>query len=462
MAGAEVVLDLPGRLRRSSGRLTLCGLSAASLGLGEVWTLGRLSNLAVLLLLLAASLAALAARRGRWRQDRRWWAVLALLCGLGNLPYIHHFPQDPVLQVLCTLLLTAAAAGAAWLPRGRRAALLIGVAALALLALMAVTWTWGSSSADVFGALSGASRALLQGHDPYTPLFRYYVEANPDHVLAPFDYGPILPLLAIPGEVLGDVRVMSVVCVAVIVAGVWCMARRSAPRDTHRVAALALAVPLWAGMVDQSWVDTYMMAGIIGWLALRRRHRRWAILLLTVALLVKPTALIVLVPAFLWSRRARLEIGVAVVLGIVYAIPFVLATGAGSFARDVIGYALSLPPRTDSLSLAALLYDRAHVLLSGWVPVLLLLAGAALVAWRGRPATDADLAVQAALLNVVAFVAAKQAFFNYYFVSEVMLLAAMASAAPALPEGDVALPLSGLRHRLAARSRPSASPAAAG
>ena len=56
------------------------------------------------------------------------------------------------------------------------------------------------------------------------------------------------------------------------------------------------------------------------------------------------------------------------------------------------------------------------------------MVAAALIAWRGRPRTEGDLALQAAILNIVAFMLAKQAFFNYYFASEVMLLAAMAGA----------------------------------
>ena len=40
----------------------------------------------------------------------------------------------------------------------------------------------------------------------------------------------------------------------------------------------------------------------------------------------------------------------------------------------------------------------------------------------------------------MAFILAKQAFFNYYFASEVLLLAAMAGAGVALPEADVARP----------------------
>ena len=104
-------------------------------------------------------------------------------------------------------------------------------------------------------------------------------------------------------------------------------------------------------------------------------------------------------------------------------------------------------------------------------PFLPLAVAAALIAWRGRPQTEGDLALQAAILNVVAFILAKQMFFNYYFASEVMLLAAMAGAGVALPEADVTRPAVVtalardarrlLGNRRAPRRTPTATPTAA-
>ena len=429
------------RITASAGRLTLCGLAVASMGLGVLWTFGQLSHLALLLVLVSTLLAIAALRGGRSGQGRGWWVALTAVCGLTNLLYAHHFHLNPELQIAFALLLTAAAAGAAWLPEGRRSAALLGLAGLSLLGLTASDWPWGTAGVDVFTALQGAAQSVLHLQNPYGPVYRYYVESNSGYVFGHFAYGPSVPILAALGRLVGDVRVMSVVCVAAIVAGLWRIARLGDQRSqAHRVAALALASPLWVGMIHESWVDVYMMAGIIGWLALRRDHRGWSMLVLAIGLMVKPTSLVLMVPAFLWSRRGRVEIAVAVAGSVVVIVPFALITGVGTFVYSVFGYQLALPFRTDSLSLAAEIYRLTRVQLPTAFPFLPLAITAALIAWRGRPRSEGDLALQAAILNVVAFLLAKQMFFNYYFASEVLLLAAMAGAGVTLPEGDVNLP----------------------
>jgi hypothetical protein len=447
------------RVGASAGRLTLCGLAVASMGLGVLWTFGQLSHLALLLVLVASVLAIAAVRGGRWRQGRGWWVAITAVCGLTDLLYAHHFHLNPELQVGFALLLTAAAAGAAWSPPGRRAAVLLGMAFLSLIGLTASDWPWGTAAVDVFTALQGAAQSVLQGHNPYGPLYRYYVESSTGYVYGHFAYGPSVPILAALGRLIGDVRVMSVVCVAAIVAGLWRIARQGeASSDAHRVAALALASPLLVGMIHEAWVDVYMMAGIVGWLALRRDHRGWSMVALAVGLMVKPTSLVLMVPAFLWSRRGRVEIALAVAASVVVIVPFALITGVGTFVYSVFGYQLALPFRSDSLSLAAELFRLTHAQLPTAFPFLPLAVAAALIAWRGRPQTEGDLALQAAILNVVAFILAKQMFFNYYFASEVLLLAAMAGAGVTLPAGDVARPavaeLLGAGRRLRASPTP--------
>jgi hypothetical protein len=459
------------RIWASAGRLTLCGLAVGSMGLGVMWSFGILSHLGLLLVLISSGLAMLALRGGRWRQGRGWWMVITIGCGLTNLLYTRHFHHLPDLQVLFALLLTALTAAAAWLPRGRLSRVLLGLAGVSLVGLTAAGMFWGSADIDVFTALQGAAEALIHGHNPYGPVFRYFVEVKPNlfRTVAPnfvwghFPYGPIVPLLAVPGRLLGDVRVMSMVCVLATVAGLWRLAEQGdATSDAHRVVALALASPLWVGMVHQGWVDVYMMVGIVWWLALRRDHRGWATVALTAGVMVKFTSLVLLLPAFLWSRRGRREIVLAVLCSLVVMVPFALITGVGTFVYSLVGYQLNLPFRTDSLSLAALLYHLTRIKLPTVLPFLPLAVGAAWITWRGRPRCEGDLALQAALLNVAAFILAKQAFFNYYFVTEVLLLAAMAGAGLALPEDDLALPdVAGMLGRVGIRMPPRRTPAAA-
>jgi len=458
------------RIWASTGRLTLCGLAVGAMGLGVLWSFGNFSHLGLLLVLVATGLALLALGGDHWRQGRGWWVLITLGCGITNVLYIRHIHHLPDLQVLCALLLTVLTGAAAWLPRGRLSRVLLALAGISLVALTAVGITWGSADIDVFTALQGAAKALIQGHNPYGPVFRYFVEVKPGlfRTVAPnfvwghFPYGPIVPILAVPGRLLGDVRVMSMVCVLATVTGLWRLAEQGdATSDAHRLVALALAAPLWVGMVHQDWVDVYMMVGIVWWLALRRDHRGWATVALTAGVMVKFTSLVLLLPAFLWSKRGRREIVLAVLLSLVLMVPFAVITGVGTFVYSLVGYQLDLPFRTDSLSLAALLYHMTRIKLPTVFPFLPLAVGAAWVAWRGRPRSEGDLALQAGLMNVAAFILAKQAFFNYYFISEVLLLAAMAGAGLALTEDDIALPdVAGALRWAGIRIPPRRTPAA--
>jgi len=455
------------RVVAGAGRSTLAGLAVASLGLGVMWGFGHLSRPGLLAILVSALLALLALGRGRWRQGRGWWVVLVAICGLTNVLSTRHFLSNQGLQVGFALLLTVTAAGAVWLPSGRRAAALLGLAFLSVVGVAASAWSWGSMNIDVGTALSGAAEALIHGHNPYGPVFKYFVEAPPGYVWGHFAYGPSVPLLAVPGRLLGDIRMMSVACMAATVAGIWWLARQGEhAADAHRVAALAIASPLWVGMILNTWVDVYMMVGIVWWLALRRDHRGWSIALLSIGLMVKFTSLLLVVPAFIWSRRGRVEVVAAVVISVAAMVPFALLTGVHTYLYSLFGYQLALPFRTDSLSLSALLYQLSGAKLPTVLPLLPVAAAIAWVVWRRRARSEGDLALQAAALNIAAFLLAKQAFFNYYFASEIMLLAGIAGAGVAIPASDVGLPavieapLRGLRRRFGSpASRPIAAAA---
>jgi hypothetical protein len=396
------------RMVASAGRSTLAGLAIASLGLGVMWGFGHLSRPGLLAILVAAGLALLALGDGRWRQGRGWWVVIVAICGVTNVLYARHFLANQGLQVGFALLLTVTASAAVWLPAGRRAAVLVGLAFLSVMGMAASVWSWGAVNIDVFTALSGAAESLIHGHNPYGPIFQYFVEAPPGYVWGHFAYGPSVPILAVPGRLLGDVRVMSVVCMAATVAGIWWLARqgREAP-DAHRVAALAIASPLWVGMLLNCWVDVYMMLGIVGWLALRRNHRGWSMALLSIGLMVKFTSLLLVLPEFLWSRRGRVEVVVGVGVSVVAMVPFAIMTGVGTYLYSLFGYQLALPFRTTSLSLSALLYQLTGVGLPSAVPLLPVAAGIAWIVWRRRARNEGDLALQATALNIAAFLLAK-------------------------------------------------------
>jgi hypothetical protein len=227
-----------------------------------------------------------------------------------------------------------------------------------------------------------------------------------------------------------------------IIGGVWVIARQGAMReDAHRLLALTVVSPFNDAIVHYAWTDTIMMAGVVWWLALRRSHRVWAVVLLAVALLVKPTSLVVLVPYFLWSHRARVEMILSAATAVIFSLPFALGVGVSAFLYDVIGVQLHFPPRYEALNLTSFIWQTwNHAVLPAWLPGLPALLAVVWIVWRGRPLDWGDLAVQAVVLTFATFLLAKWAFLNYYFISSVMLLTAVATAGVSFNREEAALP----------------------
>ena len=99
-----------------------------------------------------------------------------------------------------------------------------------------------------------------------------------------------------------------------------------------------------------------------------------------------------------------------------------------------------LPPRADGLTVISWIYWRFGIALPAVAGTAA--AGVAAIVLLGRRPTDAtDLLARAAALSIIAFLFAKWAFFNYYYVSAVLL--ALACEGQLFDPEDVALPLPG-------------------
>ncbi len=363
---------------------------------------------------------------------RHGWVAIVTAIALTNLRY-----ADPAAHGLewwpfvIAIALSVAGAVAAWLPE-QRVWPAVGITAILWCALLAVTWgPWGRASIDVFAVITGGTGQLLHGGNPYSPTFEYLQMVSTTQwgwVSGHFAYGPLVPVLVSPGWLMGDVRLMSAVAVAMTCVGLWWLARQGPQRQSaHRILVLALVVPFNLHMIDAAWVEVYVAAGIVWWLALRNGHQRLATLPLAVALLVSPLAIPLVLPAFIWSRRARFEIGIAICISCAVALPFVLMTGFGQLWYDVLGFQLALRPRYDGLNLTSYIWEIWRFPLPGWLPVAVALLAVLAVAMRGRPRSQGDLALQSALMLWIPLLVAKWAYFNYYYLCGMLLLAAGAS-----------------------------------
>jgi hypothetical protein len=425
--------------------------SGTFINLGVLAPLPMALMLSGMLLLLSVPLA----NRDTPADTRSWVAVVGVTGAVGVLYGVVSAEELGLMLLLCLSALAMVAAAA---PRVRVAALAIGVAAL-FLGITSV-WQWGRSNLDVFVSLQRAAAALLSGHNPYGVSFRAVDMTGPNSsVLVPihFQYLPGAAIIAAPGRLLGDVRSMSLLFSGLlIIAGVYLAAQ--SPEGTTRawrIAGLSLALPLTLVMVHFGWVDVYGLAAFAGWVALRRRHPRWAVACLAASFTVKPTILVAVVPFFLWSSRARRETVVAALLAALLILPFALITGVGAFYQDVIGIQTQLGFWYGSLTIGAAWYALTGHLLS---PLVGPIAGClvALFVLRRRPADLGDALLQGAALSTAAFLLSKWAFVNYYYLPVSLLVLALAgrgipleaeAAAIRIPLQVPSLPLASRRRR---------------
>ena len=385
--------------------------------LGDVANLGRYGGLTLIPVTLGMLLAIAAVHAGADPAPRVVWAAgIAALALLGG--YFAGLPGRLAAALAALLLVLALVT---------RRHLLLFPAAVAMFLPVFLVVPWGRSTIDVWDMLQAAAGALLRGQDPYGPTVSAFTAAGRPRLDVHLLYGPSVALLAVPGKLLGDVRLTSVAMFAVLFAAAIAVAR-----ERPRIAALCIALPLTEVMIMQAWVDVYFMAALAVWLALRGRSWIAAALVLGAGLATKPLGLAALLPLVVYSRSGRREVAVAAAAAAALVIPFALWTGPAAFYDDTVRVPLQvLPIRSDALTVNALLLSHGRPPLPGWVA----LAGAAVVAavtlYR-RPRDLADGLLAAAAITTAGLLLGRNAFFNYYFVPAALLLLALAARGQAL------------------------------
>ena len=407
--------------------LALACLTAISLG--SAWREGTFSDAALLAILagLLAGVASVITLRARSLTVPAWiWPLAVAVLALSNLaPGL-----DPGLspkEIALSALLACAAGALCLVGRGPSARLLALIGASTDLALATSRMVWGKAGIDVFWFTQRSTERLIHGLNPYGMA---YPTTTPGLLSAHFPYGPALLVLAAPFRLLGDIRAANAAAMMLLFACVAILARRHARGPSAgRVVALALAMPFSPFMIVQAWPEVYPVAGVALWLVLRPRHPRWAVLALGASLCTVPTALPLIVFPWLWWRDARREITLAVLVALLMCVPFALWAGVGKFIADTALLQLRLAPRTDALSINGLLAHLGRPLLPGWAGVSMSAVCLGAFGLWGAKKWDAAL-LMGAVLTLLAFVTAKWAFFDYYFIVAVGIVLALAFADP--------------------------------
>jgi Glycosyltransferase family 87 len=418
--------------RRLLSLIFLCG--------GVLDRFGNISPLALVCVLTSLALCVHSFSAKPWGPALPRWVGIGMVVALAATTLLYNkTAAHPVFLASFALLAVAVLLYSVVRARVARIAAFAIAGVSAAIGVVA-NFTWAFANIDVFHFQQVASQALLQGHNPYSP-----VVSSPE-IIAPgiptflplhFPYGPILPVLEIPFRLIGDIRILHVVAGLITVGAVLALARRAGTLD--RSACVAMAFPLTIAMILFSWVDIVTMAGLAVWMVSFRTHPKIATLALVLALGIKPTTMIALVPIFFWSVRARRQVIIAAVIAALFVLPFAIITGLHQFYYNVLGVQLEVLPRFNALTINSYL----HALQLPSVPFVvsaLLIGAATVMVLRQRPRTYGDLLNGTAILATLSFLVAKWAYLNYYYIPAVLLMLAIAGDGLALDVPEMISP----------------------
>jgi hypothetical protein len=285
---------------------------------------------------------------------------------------------------------------------------------------------------DVWSMQTEAARFLLAGANPYSQLYEniyghtHFLSESliVDGRIRSFPYPPLVLLLGTAGYALADVRLGTVLAIALAAWAMRAIGRRRGLPPGHAYELLPLcllSLPNNLLMVEQGWTDTYPAAAgviLVASLGLSNRTAR----ALGLALFVASKQYVVIWIPVLWARR-HLETRVVLwggVAAFTTALPFLLWDGRGVF-DGLVRFQLEQVFRPDSLSLAAPLFWELGWKLPRWLP---LVSAALLSLWLGRRRKDslALTTVGGALIFLGLFLTSPQAFLNYYWFCGALLL----------------------------------------
>ena len=287
--------------------------------------------------------------------------------------------------------------------------------------------------------LHDGALAALHGHNPYAMTFPdiYPPQSSqlfygPDvvmngRIIYGFPYLPVTLLVAIPGQLLGEVRYSQLIAMLMTAL----VLRRLASDQIGRAASvLGVASVSAIPMLTGAWTEPTIVA-LLACLVLALERRRYSFVAVLLGLFMVSKQYVVIAIPIIWLIRqwlTRRVILISVGVAAVATVPFFLIDPA-AFWKAIVQYQLIQPFRADSVSLLV-----SSVNTFGWPPpwtysVLPLVGGGltAIALALRAPRTPAAFAAAIGLTLLVTILLSKQAFMNYYFlVSGAFLVAAVA------------------------------------
>lgn len=296
---------------------------------------------------------------------------------------------------------------------------------------------------DVFAIQRDAANALLHGINPYTITFSgihpgasiWYAKGLVINGRTSFGYvyPPLSVIMAVPGQLLGDVRYSNL---AAITGAGALMAYARPSRFSFLAATLFLFMPQVFYMLALCWTDAFVVLLFAAVLFVACRAPRFSSVPLGLLFAVKqylflgaPLAFL-LVPLDETNARSQKNVwkllGMSLLVALVISLPLILPA-RHEFLRNAVLLNFKNPFRPDSLNFAALWNALTGKPPSSLIGFILIIPTYWLIV-RCAPRTPAGYAGATALFYFVFFLFGRQAFLNYYFFIFAALCAAIAVA----------------------------------
>ena len=292
---------------------------------------------------------------------------------------------------------------------------------------------------DVAVFLRDGALAVLHGHNPYSMTFpNIYPPALAElfyghgvvvngRITFGFPYLPAALLVAIPGQLLGDVRYSQLIAMVVTA---LVLRRLASDRVGRAAAVLGVAAPTAIPVLTGAWTEPTLVA-LLACLVLALEQRRLPFVAMLLGLFLVSKQYVVIAIPVVWLMRdslTRRVFNIAFCVAAAVTLPLFLVNPA-AFWKAVLQFQLIQPFRSDSISLLV-----SSVNTFGWPPLwtygVLPFVGGGLTAIAlalRAPKTPAAFAAGVGLTLLVTILLSKQAFMNYYFlVSGAFLIAAVA------------------------------------
>ncbi len=365
-------------------------------------------------------------------------------------------------------LVTPATPGAAWYDAAGRGVSLLGLAAVGVFFWGDARWRGRAVAAvavavtalhfaapigvpdpgiDVWSWTQTCLRSLLHGVHPYTVQAGDFVHIGPTSQVYP--YLPLTLVAYAPAfALLGDYRFLSALALPATVVLNRATGHRLGvdPRFVDATTLAFLLHPRSSWLTVYGWTEPLLVvvAAAFAYLAVRApggAGQAIAFFLLP-ALKQYFIAPVLLYLAMKPPRPRAAVVAVAATAAVATVAPFLGWAWRPTVAGIVVQMVAPLEPRLDSDSLVALVGATTGVYASRWLSIAVQLLVAAIAYARLRRHGLAGLLLASALALYATFLAGWQAFVNYYYlVGELLILAALALAAPrpraALDSGSI-------------------------